>query len=33
MYEVELSRICEIYSKEEGKGLVPVPLNKLLKNA
>ena len=33
MYEVELSRICEIYSKEEEKGLVPIPLKKLLKNA
>ena len=33
MYEIELSRLCEIYSKEEEKGLAPVPLNKLLKNA
>lgn len=33
MYEVELSRICEIYSKEEERGLVPVPLKTLLKNA
>ncbi|HTF97512.1 MAG TPA: hypothetical protein VL995_15335 [Cellvibrio sp.] len=32
MYEVELSRLCEIYAKEEEKGLVPVPLKKLLKN-
>jgi hypothetical protein len=33
MYEVELSRLCEIYAKEEEKGLTPVPLKKLLKNA
>ena len=32
MYEVELSRICELYSKEQEKGLVPVPLERLLKN-
>lgn len=31
MYEVELSRICEVYSKEEEKGLASVPLKKLLK--
>jgi hypothetical protein len=33
MYEVELSRLCEIYSKEEEKGLAPVPLGTLLKSA
>jgi len=33
MYEVELSKMCEIYLKEEEKGLAPVPLKKLLKNA
>ncbi|MBJ7556154.1 hypothetical protein MSP8886_02449 [Marinomonas spartinae] len=33
MYEVELSRLCEIYSKEEERGNVPVPLKKLLKNS
>ena len=32
MYEVELNRMCEIYAKEEEKGLAPVPLKKLLKN-
>lgn len=32
-YEVELSRLCEIYATEEEKGLAPVPLKKLLKNA
>ncbi len=32
MYEVELSRLCELYASEEKKGNVPVPLNKLLKS-
>ena len=32
MYELELSRLCEFYSKEEEKGLTPVPLKQLLKN-
>ena len=32
MFEVELSRICEIYKQEEENGLAPVPLDKLLKN-
>lgn len=32
MYEVELSRICEIYRQEEENGLAPVALGKLLKN-
>lgn len=31
MYEVELSRLCEIYSKAEEQGEAPVPLAKLLK--
>lgn len=31
MYEVELAKISDIYSKEESKGLAPIPLNKLLK--
>ncbi len=31
MYEVELSRLCELYSAEEKKGNVPIPLSKLLK--
>ena len=32
MYEVELSRLCELYKAEEKKGNAPVPLNKLLKS-
>ncbi len=32
MYEVELSRLCEIYSKEEAKGKVSISLKTLLKN-
>jgi hypothetical protein len=32
MYEVELSRLCEKYSKAEESGAAPVPLKKLLKN-
>lgn len=31
MYEVELSRLCEIYSAAEARGDAPVPLAKLLK--
>lgn len=33
MYEVELSKLCEIYAKEESKGLAPITLDKLLKNS
>ena len=32
MYEVELSRLCELYLQEEKKGNVPIPLSKLLKS-
>lgn len=32
MYEVELSRLCEMYSKAEESGAAPVPLKKLLKD-
>jgi hypothetical protein len=32
MYEVELSRLCELYAQEEKKGNVPIPLSKLLKS-
>lgn len=31
MYEVELSRLCEIYKAEEDKGSAAIPLSKLLK--
>lgn len=31
MYEVELSRLCEIYAAAEERGDAPVPLEKLLK--
>ncbi|MGP9801317.1 hypothetical protein [Rheinheimera sp. NSM] len=32
MYEVELSRLCELYSAAEQRGEAPTPLKKLLKS-
>lgn len=30
MYEVELSRLCKVYSQVEARGEAPIPLKKLL---